>query len=84
MSTSPPSANPTSADKRLEGLDLEVLATFFKQVGVPVAGSLRGELVSGGKSNLTFIVSDGSSEWVVRRPPLGKILQGAHDVVRGA
>ncbi|MBM4511673.1 phosphotransferase [Rhodococcus hoagii] len=31
--------------------------------------SWRARLISGGKSNLTFEVSDGVSRWVLRRPP---------------
>ena len=39
-------------------------------------------MVQGGRSNLTYIVSDGTARWVVRRPPLGHLLATAHDVVR--
>jgi len=47
-----------------------------------VAGPLRGELIAGGRSNLTYTVSDGSSVWVLRRPPLGHVLATAHDMGR--
>jgi aminoglycoside phosphotransferase (APT) family kinase protein len=41
-------------------------------------------LISGGKSNLTFeLVSDAGS-LILRRPPLGAILQSAHDMGREA
>src|SRR4051794_7963581 len=39
-------------------------------------------LISGGKSNLTYRVTSGAGEVVLRRPPLGHILPTAHDMVR--
>lgn len=47
-----------------------------------MAGPLSGRVVEGGRSNLTYIVGDGSSTWVVRRPPLGHVLATAHDMKR--
>ncbi|MDI2029785.1 phosphotransferase family protein [Saccharopolyspora sp. TS4A08] len=47
-----------------------------------VTGELTGELVQGGRSNLTYIVGDGTRQWVVRRPPLGHVLATAHDMGR--
>ncbi|SFB20125.1 Predicted kinase, aminoglycoside phosphotransferase (APT) family [Amycolatopsis marina] len=47
-----------------------------------VAGPLRGEVIAGGRSNLTYRVTDGTSRWVVRRPPLGHVLPTAHDMSR--
>ncbi len=43
---------------------------------------LTGEIVAGGKSNLTYQVSDGQRSVIVRRPPLGHVLSTAHDMVR--
>ncbi|WGY00784.1 phosphotransferase family protein [Nocardioides sp. QY071] len=64
------------------GLDLDALGAWLT-TAVPGAGStLTAELIAGGKSNLTFVVSDGSSEWIVRRPPLGHVLATAHDMGR--
>ncbi len=43
----------------------------------------RYELITGGRSNLTFCVTDsGGRRCVLRRPPLGTLLATAHDVVR--
>jgi len=39
-------------------------------------------LISGGKSNLTYRVSSGAGEVILRRPPLGHILPTAHDMGR--
>lgn len=67
----------------LPGLDLHRLRAYL-DVEMPgmVTGELTGELVQGGRSNLTYIVGDGTREWVVRRPPLGHVLATAHDMSR--
>ncbi|UKD51172.1 phosphotransferase family protein [Amycolatopsis sp. FU40] len=39
-------------------------------------------LISGGRSNLTFEVTDGKCALVVRRPPLGHVHAAAHDMRR--
>ncbi|MET7846204.1 phosphotransferase family protein [Streptomyces sp. NPDC005373] len=65
------------------GLDLDQLRGHLdrERPGL-VAGPLSGRVVEGGRSNLTYIVGDGSSTWVVRRPPLGHVLATAHDMKR--
>jgi aminoglycoside phosphotransferase (APT) family kinase protein len=45
-------------------------------------GPLSADLVAGGKSNLTYRVTDGTRSVVVRRPPLGHVLATAHDMGR--
>ncbi|UQX89986.1 phosphotransferase family protein [Jatrophihabitans telluris] len=45
-------------------------------------GPLRAALIAGGRSNLTYRVTDGESVWAIRRPPLGHVLPTAHDMVR--
>ncbi|MGW7433823.1 phosphotransferase family protein [Streptomyces sp. NPDC054861] len=47
-----------------------------------VAGPLTARLIEGGRSNLTYVVTDGTGQWVVRRPPLGHVLATAHDMKR--
>ncbi|MEV7286462.1 phosphotransferase family protein [Streptomyces sp. NPDC093252] len=47
-----------------------------------VAGPLTAQLIEGGRSNLTYTVTDGTGRWVVRRPPLGHVLATAHDMRR--
>jgi aminoglycoside phosphotransferase (APT) family kinase protein len=47
-----------------------------------VRAVLSGKLIEGGRSNLTYAVTDGASRWVVRRPPLGHVLATAHDMAR--
>lgn len=46
------------------------------------AGPLTDKLITGGKSNLTYRVTDGHTAWAVRRPPLGHVLATAHDMAR--
>jgi aminoglycoside phosphotransferase (APT) family kinase protein len=65
------------------GLDLERFAAWFDGTCPgEIGGPLRGRLISGGRSNLTYEVSDGTRNWVVRRPPLGHVLATAHDMGR--
>jgi aminoglycoside phosphotransferase (APT) family kinase protein len=51
---------------------------------VPVAGPLTAHLISGGRSNLTYRLSDGVTRWVFRRPPAAGRTSSAHDVAREA
>jgi aminoglycoside phosphotransferase (APT) family kinase protein len=64
------------------GLDLAKLGAWFA-AEIPGAGAeLSATMIAGGKSNLTYVVSDGAQDWVVRRPPLGHVLATAHDMSR--
>ncbi|GGW41269.1 MULTISPECIES: phosphotransferase family protein [Streptomyces] len=65
------------------GLDLDRLRALLdrERPGL-VDGPLSGRLIEGGRSNLTYAVTDGGSRWVVRRPPLGHVLATAHDMRR--
>ncbi|KUH36023.1 MULTISPECIES: phosphotransferase family protein [Streptomyces] len=65
------------------GLDPERLRALLEseRPGL-VGGPLRARLIEGGRSNLTYAVSDGAHQWVVRRPPLGHVLATAHDMRR--
>lgn len=64
------------------GLDLEALAAYLAPRVGGIAGALRGEVIPGGRSNLTYIVDDGERRFVVRRPPLAHVLPTAHDMAR--
>jgi aminoglycoside phosphotransferase (APT) family kinase protein len=65
------------------GVDLERVQPWFA-VHVEGAGDapLVASLISGGRSNLTYAIGDGTREWVLRRPPLGHVLPTAHDMAR--
>lgn len=65
------------------GVDLDRLRPFFAEHVEGASDTpLSATLISGGRSNLTYAVSDGSHEWVLRRPPLGHVLPTAHDMGR--
>lgn len=67
----------------LPGLDLPRFAAWFDGACPgEIGGPLRGQLIAGGRSNLTYEVTDGTKSWVVRRPPLGHVLATAHDMRR--
>lgn len=72
----------TAADNP-PGLDLAALASYLATHRPDLAnGPLRAELAAGGRSNLTYFVTDGTTEYVLRRPPLGHVLATAHDMNR--
>ncbi|MFE9460006.1 phosphotransferase family protein [Streptomyces californicus] len=65
------------------GLDPESLrARLDRERPGLVSGPLEARLIEGGRSNLTYVVGDGTGQWVVRRPPLGHVLATAHDMAR--
>jgi len=66
----------------LEGLDLAALDRHLRAEGIARTGDLRAELIAGGRSNLTFLVFDDASKWVLRRPPLHGLTPSAHDMAR--
>lgn len=71
------------ADKEAPpGLDLDRLGAWFAAEIPGAGGPLTASLIAGGKSNLTYVVSDGRQEWIVRRPPMGHVLATAHDMGR--
>ncbi|BDH11180.1 phosphotransferase family protein [Streptomyces hygroscopicus] len=79
----PPPQAPGREDAEPPGLDLERLREHLDRERPGLAGGpLRARLIEGGRSNLTYRVSDGAASWVVRRPPLGHVLATAHDMRR--
>jgi aminoglycoside phosphotransferase (APT) family kinase protein len=64
-------------------LDLEALRLVLdRQLPNQVGPSLTATPMAGGRSNLTYLLTDGLSRWVLRRPPLGTVLATAHDMTR--
>ncbi|XVU24715.1 phosphotransferase family protein [Actinoplanes sp. CA-054009] len=61
----------------MKGLDLERLRAHLGS-----EKELTGRMFAGGRSNLTYAVTDGENRWVLRRPPLGHVLPTAHDMAR--
>jgi aminoglycoside phosphotransferase (APT) family kinase protein len=67
----------------LPGLDLAaVLRWLNANTDDPIAETATARWIAGGRSNLTYLVSDGQRSVVVRRPPLGHVLATAHDMSR--
>lgn len=73
-------------ESQLPGADLDALSQWLHRThpGL-IEGRLTGFLIPGGKSNLTYIVTDEAGQDIVlRRPPLGHVLATAHDMSREA
>ncbi|MCK9902048.1 phosphotransferase family protein [Frankia sp. Cpl3] len=66
----------------VEGLDLPALERFLAERVPGLRGGLTATLLPGGRSNLTYLLTDGQTRWVLRRPPLGGLTPSAHDVLR--
>jgi len=65
-----------------EELNLEALKGYLE----PVLGSnvalMSLQQFPGGHSNLTYLLSAGDEQWVLRRPPFGSKVKSAHDMSR--
>jgi aminoglycoside phosphotransferase (APT) family kinase protein len=65
------------------GLDLDRLAAHLRSTRPGLLdGVLRAEVIAGGRSNLTYLVTGDTAAVVLRRPPLGHVLATAHDMTR--
>lgn len=67
----------------VEGIHSENVTAWFSTHVESIATPLSFELIAGGHSNLTFAVRDAAGRtYVLRRPPLGHVLESAHDMGR--
>ncbi len=67
----------------VEGIDAPAVEEWFSANLAASEPPLRFERIAGGRSNLTYGVTDsGGRRWALRRPPLGKRLGSAHDMGR--
>jgi aminoglycoside phosphotransferase (APT) family kinase protein len=62
---------------------LAALEHFLSERGI-ADGPLATKRIGDGHSNLTFLVSDGQRQVIVRRPPPPPVPPGAHDMLREA
>ncbi|MGI9016693.1 MAG: phosphotransferase family protein [Euzebya sp.] len=63
-------------------LDLPAVTGWLKK-HASITAPLQANLISGGRSNLTYRITDAEGRgFVLRRPPLGTLLPGAHDMPR--
>lgn len=67
----------------MEGVDVERVQEWFAANVPGVTTPLRFELIAGGRSNLTYRVTDAAGvRYALRRPPLSHVLPTAHDMGR--
>jgi aminoglycoside phosphotransferase (APT) family kinase protein len=77
-----PPATMHSSENHHEGLDPGRLLAWLRQNLDVDVERLSVDLISGGRSNLTFGITAGERRLVVRRPPIGHFLPTAHDMSR--
>ena len=65
-----------------ERLDTSRLGPYLGTRLAGAEGPLAVRQFAGGKANLTYLLRFGAHEFVLRRPPLGPIPPGAHDMRR--
>lgn len=57
--------------------------TAWLEANAGAVPPLQFDVVHGGRSNLTYVVTDADGRrWVLRRPPLHSVLESAHDMGR--
>jgi aminoglycoside phosphotransferase (APT) family kinase protein len=75
----------TNADPyeaQVDGIDPLSITEWLRR-RTRIEPPLRFEVIAGGRSNLTYVLTDAAGmRWVLRRPPLRSVLAGAHDVAR--
>jgi len=64
-----------------EELSEDRLAEYLRRA-LALGGPLRVQQFPGGHSNLTYLVTAGARELVLRRPPFGSTVKAAHDMGR--
>lgn len=64
------------------GIDFDGVSRYFAEHIPGGDAPLTVSLISGGRSNLTYLVASATTRWVLRRPPLGHVLPTAHDMAR--
>jgi aminoglycoside phosphotransferase (APT) family kinase protein len=76
-----PDARPTPSET--PGIRVAAVSDWIYANVDQACPPLKFSLIAGGRSNLTYCVTDGAGQrWVLRRPPTGGLLQTAHDVDR--
>ena len=67
----------------LPGIEVERLVPWLRSNVDGLTGELDFELIAGGRSNLTYKITDAAARQVVlRRPPVSDVLATAHDMSR--
>ena len=73
---------PSETASVTDGLDWPRLDRWLRAHLPGLEGDMEVTQFTGGHANLTYCVSFGDQELVVRRPPFGEIPPGAHDMAR--
>lgn len=65
------------------GIEVGPVSAWFDDHVDGALTPLAFDLVAGGRSNLTYLVTDATgTRYILRRPPLGHVLATAHDMAR--
>jgi aminoglycoside phosphotransferase (APT) family kinase protein len=68
---------------KVEGIDVEPVSAWLEANIDGAKGPFEFSFISGGRSNLTFAVTDANGrKMVLRRPPISHVLATAHDMGR--
>ena len=70
------------APRRGEGLAPERLEPYLRERLPTTDGEFGLRQFRGGHANLTYLIRFGDTEYVLRRPPLGPLAPGSHDMQR--
>lgn len=70
------------AIRKGEELPIEALNRYVREHDIKFSRIKEVQQFPGGYSNLTYLISDGDRELVLRRPPLGANIKSAHDMGR--
>jgi aminoglycoside phosphotransferase (APT) family kinase protein len=65
-----------------ERFDTTRLEPYLREHLEGAEGPLEVRQFGGGHANLTYLIRFGEREWVLRRPPLGPVAPGSHDMKR--
>ncbi|WP_435769622.1 phosphotransferase family protein [Nocardioides sp. SYSU DS0651] len=82
MTSATEAATETAPVRPGEELDWARLETFLRDTVPGLEGDFSVLQFPRGSANLTYQVTIGETRLVVRRPPLGKVAPGAHDMTR--
>lgn len=64
-------------------LPVDAVGRWLATRDIAIVPPLRAELITGGRSNLTYLMCDAAgAQWVLRRPPMAGVIASAHDVLR--
>ena len=67
----------------VQGIDVAKVSRWLADNVAGAQAPFSFQLIAGGRSNLTFFVTDDNGiRYVLRRPPLGHVLATAHDMAR--